>query len=328
MKWIYILFSFVIMGAFSSCYDEKALTPTEDGEGMSRYEFPQGTNSWDKDIEEIAEKFNVYLIYKDFKYADFNRSWSGGGISSEYYGEDLSDEYAEASTRFMKEHVFAYLNEKILPKVLPMYYYMVYDFHTVWEFPSIPGFPPFPPIITPIRDYDEGLDFWVICLIGEDPDPDGLGIADEEKIDFPTTKEDFFGRRGEVLKNILFKSCEKGNIEVPAGFETGFDYKTAIVSNDWELENENHYWKRGFPGRMGLFWNGFSVLYSIGDTNNAKNFMDYICFGMYYSTEELDELYPRTDYPLLREKRDFVVNYLKTTYGVDLEAINEGPEIN
>ena len=67
MKWIYILCSAIIMGLFASCYDEKALTPTEDGEGMSRYEFPQGTNAWDKDIEEIAEKFNVYLIYKDLR---------------------------------------------------------------------------------------------------------------------------------------------------------------------------------------------------------------------------------------------------------------------
>lgn len=321
MKWIYILFSIVVMGAFSSCYDEKALTPTEDGEGMSRYEFPQGTNSWDKDIEEIAEEFNVYLIYKNFKHADFNRAWSGGGLGIEYYGEDLSDEYAELSTRFMKEHVFAYLNEKIIPKVLPMYYYMVYDLHVINDIMGMFVFK------NPQTDYYQGLDFWAICLVGEDPADSGM-LPGGEKIDFPTTKEEFFSRRGDVLKTILIKSFEKGNIEVPAGFETGFDYKTEIVYHDYEIDNENHYLKRGFPGQMGTFHGGMSYLESITKTNNARNFQDYICFGMYYSTAELDELYPRAEFPLLREKRDFVVKYLKTTYGLDLEAINEGPEIN
>lgn len=322
MKWIYILFSIVVMGAFFSCYDEKALTPTEDGEGMSRYEFPQGTNSWDKDIEAIAEEFNVYLIYKNFKHADFNRAWSGGGLGIEYYGEDLSDEYAELSARFMKEHVFAYLNAKILPKVLPMYYYMVYDLHVINDIMGIFVFK------NPQTDYYQGLDFWAICLVGEDPEDSGM-MAGGEKIDFPTTKREFFLRRGEVLKTILLKSCEKGNIEVPAGFETGFDYKTETLKKDEEIGNENHYLKRGFPGRMGHFSeDGLGVLNSIDDTNNARNFQDYICFGMFYSAAELDELYPRDEFPLLREKRDFVVKYLKTTYDLDLEAINEGPGIN
>ena len=61
--------------------------------------------------------------------------------------------------------------------------------------------------------------------------------------------------------------------------------------------------------------------------SNIINFQTYIRFCLYYSVAELDEKYPRSKYPLLREKRDFVANYFKTTYGVDFDAIIEGPEI-
>ncbi|WP_065217942.1 MULTISPECIES: hypothetical protein [Butyricimonas] len=324
MKWIYLLLcSLMALVCFSSCYDEKALTPTEDGEGMSRYEFPQGTNAWDKDIEEISEKFNIYLIYKNFKHADFNRSWTGGGVYTEYYGEDLSDEQAERATRFMKEHVFAYLNEKIVSKVLPMYWYMVYDLHVMNIL--IPGILEFK---NPQPMYDGGLDFWAICLEGEDPADSGY-MPGGNKIDFPVTKRDFFKRRGQILESILLKSLDKGNFEIPASFETGFDYKTEVKSNDWEMDDENYYLTRGFPGSpgSGTIGDGFYPLVYIGDMSNVRNFRTYIKFCLYYSVAELDEKYPRSKYPLLREKRDFVANYMKTTYGVDFDAIIEGPEV-
>lgn len=325
MKWIYIFYSIMIFGVFTSCYDEKTLTPTEDGEGMSRYEFPQGTNAWDKDIEEIWEKFNVYLIYKEFKHADFNRSWTGGGLGIENDGVDLTDEQAEQTTRFMKEHIFAYLNEKILPKVLPMYWYMAYDFHSYMELDL--GFMVLK-YKTPMKSDYNGLDFWVICLEGEDPSLESNSSSDQ-KIDFPVTKRDFFLRRGDVLETILLNSFDKGNIEMPASFETGFDYKTEIKKESWEVNDENYYLNRGFPGSYdvnGIEF-GFSRLEKIGDISNAKNFQNYIRFCLYYSETELDEKYPRSKYPLLREKRDFVANYFKTTYDVDFDLIIEGPKI-
>ena len=323
MKWIYTLCSIMIMGLFTSCYDEKSLTPTEDGEGMSRYEFPQGTNAWDDDIVEIWEKFNVYLIYKDFTHADFNRYWTGGGLGIEYYGEDLTDEQAERATRFMKEHVFAYLNEKVISRVLPMYWYMAYDVHVLNII--LPGILEFK---NPQPEYNDGLDFWVICLEGEDPEDSGM-MAGGDKIDFPVTKRDFYLRRGGVLEHILLTSFDKGNIEIPASFETGFDYKMEVKSADWEVDDENYYLTRGFPGYpgSGTIGDGFKPLEYISQMSNIENFRTYIKFCLYYSVAELDEKYPRSKYPLLREKRDFVANYFKTTYGVDFDAIIEGPEI-
>ena len=97
-----------------------------------RYEFPQGNNSWDKDLEEIQKEFGIYIIYKDFEETDLNRSWTGAlGEGSTYFGESLNDEQAEFMTKFMKNHIFAYLTPQATRKVLPMYYYMVYSFRSM-----------------------------------------------------------------------------------------------------------------------------------------------------------------------------------------------------
>ena len=51
------------MALFTSCYEEDTLTPTEGGIEL-RFKVPQGNNSWDDDIAQIYEDYNVYLIYK------------------------------------------------------------------------------------------------------------------------------------------------------------------------------------------------------------------------------------------------------------------------
>lgn len=323
MKWIYVLCSITIVCFFSSCYDEKTLTPTEDGEGMIRYEFPQGTNSWDKDIEEIAEKFHVYLIYKNFKTADFNRSWTGmtGAV---FMAGDLTDEQAEFSTNFMKNHVFAYLNEKVLAKVLPMYYYMAYDYHYIWRL-EFGGMVLMEQKVM-MSDVYDGMDFWAVCLYAENDDTE---MEISNIIEPPVTKEDFYYRRGEILLHILDKSFEKGNIEVPVGFGDGIDYKTEVKWRYGDEDDENYYIKRGFPGIMEVFdKDGFKKLEGISSINNIKNFLQYIHLGMYYTKEALEKKMPQAKYPLIWEKRNFVVNYMKTNYDIDLEAIAEGPEIN
>ena len=67
MNWKNILFVGISLLLFSSCYNEDKIVPMEAEDEILRYEFPQGENTWDKDIVEISEKFGVHLIYKNFK---------------------------------------------------------------------------------------------------------------------------------------------------------------------------------------------------------------------------------------------------------------------
>ena len=66
MRNIYLLWGLLTCIAFTSCYEEDALTPTEGGIEL-RFKVPQGTNSWDDDISQIQKDFGVYLIYKDLQ---------------------------------------------------------------------------------------------------------------------------------------------------------------------------------------------------------------------------------------------------------------------
>ena len=136
MRNIYLLWGLLTCIAFTSCYEEDALTPTEGGIEL-RFKVPQGTNSWDDDISQIQKDFGVYLIYKDLQDEDFNRSWTGGA-STNYKGEGcINDEMAKFYTEFMKKHVFSYLNnekcKKITSKLLPLYWYMAYNVHIATE---------------------------------------------------------------------------------------------------------------------------------------------------------------------------------------------------
>ena len=63
MRNIYLLWGLLTCIAFTSCYEEDALTPTEGGIEL-RFKVPQGTNSWDDDISQIQKDFGVYLIIK------------------------------------------------------------------------------------------------------------------------------------------------------------------------------------------------------------------------------------------------------------------------
>ena len=87
MKWRYYLYSLLGCVLFFSCYNEDTLTDDASGEDLVRFEFPQGTNSWDDDVVAIKEKFNVCIIYKDFQASDLNRTWTGTIGSQTYFGE-------------------------------------------------------------------------------------------------------------------------------------------------------------------------------------------------------------------------------------------------
>ncbi|MEY8594145.1 hypothetical protein AALK14_22140 [Butyricimonas hominis] len=319
MKWRYYLYSLLGCVLFFSCYNEDTLTDDASGEDLVRFEFPQGTNSWDDDVVAIKEKFNVCIIYKDFQASDLNRTWTGSIGSQTYFGEGLkSDEQAEFMISFMKNHVFAYLNPAITQKVFPMYYYMVYDCHAPFVFGPYN-------LKAPMKNIFDGMDYWSLCMFyGES---DAMSDMLYGRLEAPETPEDFWEWRGVILYKILEKAYEKGNIIMPEEFQTGIDYRTEVESDPGTEGNPNYYAKRGFPG-LSVTYTRMDALKSIGNTNPSKNFFAYIHLGMRYTSEELEAKHPKANNPLLWEKRQYVLNYMKTKYDLDLEAIAKIPAVN
>lgn len=318
MNWKNIFLLVILFLVFSSCYEEDKIIPTNEEDVMLRFEFPQGNNSWDNDIVEISKEFGVYLIYKGFDTTDFNRTWTGGGlVGTEWIAGDLqSDEQAEFCVDFMKNHVFYYLNAEILDRVLPQYIYLVYDFHNDVNLVLIPGV-----LEMYMKNFQtfnmDGLDFWMTCLFYGEPDP-----STGEKPETPETPEDFRIRRGEILGGILRKAFEKGNIKLPAGLGDGIDYKTSLLTSDADKDEENYYLFRGFPGNVDPSFNSSGV----GDVKPMQineYFIQLMFFSMRYTKVELNEMWDPNKYPLVHQKQQLVVDWMKSEYGIDLEAIAE-----
>ena len=293
----------------TSCYEEEKIISKLAEVDILRYEFPQGDNAWDQDVVAIQEKFGVYLIYKNFKHEDFNRSWTGSSIGYEYRGEDLTDEQAEKCIAFMKNQIFAHLNPEILDRVLPDYWYLVYDYHQYIAFGSLQ-------LKHGIRFYDRGLDFWAICLFyGE---PCSLGGA---YIPTPETPEDFRKCRCNVLGNILYAAFLVGNITYPIGLTDGIDYETPVLYKVEDKDEENYYMKRGFPSMIDSGFN-YSPSYNSPlplTMDEHFRFLIYNIIG--YTKAEFDVMYDPVKYPLLHEKRQLVVNHFRDNYQIDLEKI-------
>ena len=207
MKKIYILWGLLAcMALFTSCYEEDTLTPTEGGIEL-RFKVPQGNNSWDDDIAQIYEDYNVYLIYKDLQRADFNRSWTGISYGSGYEGQGcVNDEMTNYYVEFMKKHIFAYLNPPITSKVLPMYWYLGYNVYSksVLEVGGVI----LASWIVPIHENYDGLDYWCTCMFGEDNPSDPYLI--------PTDRALLDRRRKMILAPVLEKAVKAGNVKITA----------------------------------------------------------------------------------------------------------------
>ena len=302
------------MSLLQSCWEEDDIIPSEQ-EMALRFEFPQGNNSWDEDLVAIQEQFGVCMIYRDLDSSDMSRSWTGGGgFSATYEGENLTDEQAEFYTNFFKNHVFAYLTPEITQKVLPPYWYMMYDLNAVTQWGTLE-------LKSEQRLYTGGLDFWASCLEGR------LNPLTGTQIERPETAEEYLSFRGWILCTIFTEACSNGNIVIPEEFHTGFDYQTEITYQTGYEDDENYYIRRGFPGRMVNDKFNFSALQRVSYTSRTDNFVQYLNLGMRYSKEEYEALWPSSDYPFIYEKRQFVIDYMKNTYNIDLEAIQRGPQI-
>ena len=138
------------------CDDEKALEATPYTEEMP-FEFPQGKNQWDREIQKIQEDMGVYIVYKDFQTKDLNRGWVIPRPQDIFVGEGLTDAQVPFYFNFVRDNLFRFLNKDFVRPILPKYFYLVNDLHVESN---------------KERKYDvsdkfDGLDFWAISFTDE-----------------------------------------------------------------------------------------------------------------------------------------------------------------
>lgn len=311
----FLLLSAVL--CFGSCYQEDKLTLDADASGMMlRYTFPQGENRWDDIILEIKEKYRIYVIYKDLKDDDFNRTWLAGHGNTKNLGKSLTDEQAEFSVKFFKEQVLDFIPPKLIERVAPTYIYLGYD---VVEYSYDAYFDKeyFDPKATLV----DGVDFWSFCL----ETSSSINI-ERPNLERPSTPEEVFLARGGFIYAIVDEILKFGKIAVPKEFETDFDYKTAFVNKlpPSGIPDINHCNVRGFTGELISFnlINYSTNLTGVSYTSPTKNFYQYVKHVMRFTRDEFLLKYPEDKYPMVVKYFDFTAKYLIDNYQWDLNKVS------
>lgn len=313
MKYNYIFSLIFLLATLVACDDEKTLFPrSEDASSISRFEFPQGSNSWDSDLEEIANTFGTIPIYTAFDTLDLNQAWAGA-FTIKYYGEPLSDEYAIFYTDFFKNQVFSFLKPELCKGVLPNYIYLVDDLRQV-----VAGAIGYAPLLC----FWGGLDYWAFSFRAKEEnlayyDYGSIIIRPYKPYDLPKTPWEYKMRRTVILQNILAKMVEKGKIVIPADFQTGgaFDYSKKFSIS---VNAENYYMKLGYLGSMLAAAYDFTPLQTNVTMDAKTNFASYLKLGMRYTRDSVLIKYPEDKYPLIIRYYDFTVKYMKDKYDWDI----------
>lgn len=316
------LFSLMLLVFLCACEDENRLTPrSSDASSISRFEFPQGNNSWDRDLEEIANTFKTIPIYTAFDSLDLNQRWSGTYTIS-LLGETLNEEYADFYAYFFKNQVFAFLKPELTMGVLPNYIYLVDDLRQKGSWTG--GY-------VPLACLWRGLDYWAFSFRAKEENlayldyGNGFIYKPYKPYDLPKTPWEYKARRTLILQNILKKTVEKGKIAIPTEFETGgeFDYSQSFNVNN--VNAENYFMKLGYIGQMIEANYNFSNLSANTKMTSQANFVSYLQLGLRYTRDSVLIKYPQEKYPLIIKYYDFTMKYMKDKYNWDITLMAELP---
>ena len=316
-RFLYLFFAGLVLAlVITACHDEEKLLPLEHKADFVKT-FPEGDNAWDRDLVEIADRFGVKCIYDDLTFEDISKAWVA--TSGEYVGEGLpkdSIRLKQLYTRFMKEHVFAFLNPDYTKGVLPNYIYFAERYLSKYDVLLEPK----PDWYQHVKSNYNGMGFWLFCwATGEFPGFFGVSTT----VNMFTKPADIRKERENILKEILKRMVDAGNIEVPVEFFNEFDYKTEIMWWPNQVGELNYYKRRGFPEQLLTrpYPSAGSDLMMVSQTSPTLNFVAYLCLALRYPAEVIEENYK--DFNKVIEYYYFTVDYMKEQYDMDLTLVAE-----
>jgi hypothetical protein len=323
MKTIHIISAAVVCLVLSACYSEAPLTPSDNQAGTS-ITFPQGDDTWDHTFLDIYNRYGVYLIYKDITDEAFNKSWTGGVNQTILHAKDCpNDEMKQFYATFMQKHVFNYLTPELTNRVFPMYWYMVYNLTGN----SLVGLGSF---TSDIYSGASLMDCWVTCFFKPASAPAFPYEWCTPYNQGEGARNSYDARRFVNLNLILSAAITRGNIVVPPSFDSGFDHSTLLnVKSGVNNESDpNYYLNRGYIDGIGQIYGDTIVSQVINPAPPTKEaaFLNYMQILMRFRPDKRAEEYPADKYPMIHEKMGIVLAYLKQNYGLDLDAIANGPD--
>lgn len=326
--------------AFTACRgNEEDIIPSGNYSPI-RGGFPQDSTALDTLIYEIKQEYGVYLLYKDVTEEDMNRDWISAGTGDIYvagYEEDrdlgawdLPKDHLPYYVNFFRYDIFPNISKEFAQSTFPVKIYMIHNLRT--------------------EPRDFGEDSGIVG--GTDLNPyktiklgnfDNWAISFPESIIFGDAKDATYSlkqQRCVFMINVINNSVEKGELTSPDEFWNDYDMRDSVKVNVKDMDAANSLYNLGFVDMLEeKFGTGRSPevvkpLPVLSKTeletsywrkgNNFDLFKAYMMNAMWFTPEEFHTRYNTGKFTKIKEKYEFVVNYIKDEYGLDLVGIAYG----
>ena len=130
IKQIYRVLLLALLG-LASCTDDDGVGTVQRVDLLD-FEFPQGNDPWDREIEQIAKDWGMYIIYKNVDSTHLNRMWTTPIYNDPIYVcTTPSNEEIQIYLDLVKEWLLGGMdkNKEEDRRSLPYYLYLVNDFN-------------------------------------------------------------------------------------------------------------------------------------------------------------------------------------------------------
>lgn len=329
----------VAIFATVSCSQDEVLTPSGNYSPI-RGGFPQGNSKQDSIINEIKKEYGVYLIYKEINEKDLNREWVSTGTGPLYVagyeeerdkgeiGWDLPAEQLPLYVDFFNNHIFDNISKEIVNSALPIKIYMINGLRTEARDYGEDNQESSGTDTDPYKSIKLGtFDNWAVCL------DDVISKEGKEKED--ALKQ----MRCVLIIEIIKNAIDKGEIDSPDEFWNGFNFAENQKIDNNDPARDNYKYKLGFVDRINdnfgtgskkQVWPNDIITSSYYWEKNKypdyNLFTTYIKNIMWLTPEGFEARYPSNKYPMIKEKREIIVNHMMEKYGINLVGIANGPQ--
>ena len=322
---------------FNACSSEDDLTPSGNYSPI-RGGFPQGNSEYDSIINDIKNDYGVYLLYKDITEEDLNRDWVSAGTGDIYVGGydeerddpawNLPEAHLPFYVDFFYSYIFPNISKEFAQTTFPVKIYMIHNLRTEpRDFGDDSGDVGVGTNTDPFKSIKLGnFDNWAISF-------------KDEVINGGDAEYTLRQQRCMFMIQAIYNAIEKGEIDSPDEFWAGYDFSSDKKMNNVDPSKTNYKYKLGFvdmindnfgTGVQKQVWvpdyaNETSCYYWEKDKYPHYNlFATYIKNAMWLTPDEFEARYPSTEYPMIKEKYNIVVNHLLDTYGINLAGIARG----
>lgn len=187
----------------------------------------------------------------------------------------------------------------------------------------------------------DGFDYWAISFSNTElywlqkraELKDKENKTDVEKAELAKANEALAVKRFSFINQFLTSQRMDNTLPEPEGLRDGMDFVSRLDRSN--PNHKNYVFNRGLIRWVddngveeGSLWSIATTYYKQPNYNSSGMYRDffslYIRAAMRFSPEEFYEKYPKEKYPLISEKYELVVRYMKDKYGIDLPGIAKG----